>query len=677
MKNKKNTTQFLCKLGCLSLVGLMMHFSSFAQKKKMNVIFVLADDLGWMDTGACGSQYYETPNIDAFAKRGMLFTNAYAVNPLCSPSRAAVLTGRYPVRYDFTTASGHDKANPEMVSGIRAKGAAWQKVRTPEIRNYMPLEEQTVAEVLKEEGYSTVHIGKWHLGSEAYFPEKQGFDQNIGGYALGWPRSYFSPYKNEKITDGPKDEYITDRITTEAIDYIKKHKETPFFMNLWHFAVHGPFEAKQELVAKYEKKVDPRGRQGFPVMGAMIESFDENFGRLITTLEEEGLMENTAIVFTSDNGGVEYMQYNGITPTDNYPLREGKANVHEGGIRVPCIVYWPGKTKPGTVSDQVISGVDFFPTFTDLLAVKKSSVANEIDGASLREVFESDKPLDREGVYVDFPHYTIGPVNYPSTVLLNEEWKFIRVYGEGPDASDFSELYQIKQDIKEEFNVAAYHPEVVAKLNAQVKKHVEKMGHHMPQKNQAYKPSAENPMGKTIKPIKADKIVVKPGITSANKTVQKTKKVTRKTASPVSSSPTDFGPYTSDCVLEFDINPTSFFSGLFIRSAVGQKEYYARFKFANNGAIQLFDGAHKKEGSLASNFKYALNTRYNFRVALSFYKDKANTITVEARKSGTKDWLVLFDELEQTFDYKKVKVGALDVKFQDKLNLSNFSSYAK
>ena len=217
----------------------------------MNIIFILADDLGWMDTGVYGSEYYETPNIDNLAKMGMRFTNAYSVNPLCTPSRAAILTGRYPSRYDLTSASGHLPANPDMVSGLKEKDRPWQKVVTPNIRTYMPLEEQTIAQVLKNEGYATIHLGKWHLGSKEYEPEKHGFDYNIAGYTNGWPNSYFSPYLNGKISDGPEGENLTDRLTSEAIGFIENNKEKPFYMSLWYFAVHNPLQAKKELVEKY------------------------------------------------------------------------------------------------------------------------------------------------------------------------------------------------------------------------------------------------------------------------------------------------------------------------------------------------------------------------------------------------------------------------------------------
>lgn len=504
--NQIRNTFFQSKLiiGLLLISFLLCH-SVKAQSEKMNIIFILVDDLGWMDTGVYGSEYYETPNIDNLAKMGMRFTNAYAANPFCSPSRAAILTGRYPSRYDFTSANGHRQANPDMVSGLDDKGAApWQKVVTPMMRNYMPLEEQTLAEVLKREGYTTIHLGKWHLGSKEYLPENQGFDHNIGGYTNGWPNSYFSPYRNYKITDGPEGEHLTDRLTTEAINFIKKNKNKPFYMNLWYFSVHNPLQAKKELVEKYEQKIDPRGRQGFPVMGAMIETLDQNIGRLMTALEQQKLMDNTILVFTSDNGGVEYESYNGKTPTDNYPLRDGKGNVHEGGIRVPCIIRWPGQTQAGGVSNQVVSGIDFFPTLLDMIGADQSAVKNDIDGLSLTQVLKSDKQLQRKGVYIDFPHYTIYPANYPSTVLVNDQWKFIRVYGHAPYGGNFNELYKIDEDIEENFNVAAYYPEVIKELDAQVSKHIKEVGHHEPIKNPSYNPKADKLFGKKRQNMRAN-----------------------------------------------------------------------------------------------------------------------------------------------------------------------------
>jgi arylsulfatase A-like enzyme len=504
MNKIRNTVLQSTRIIGLLLISFFFCNSIKAQSEKMNIIFILVDDLGWMDTGVYGSEYYETPNIDNLAKMGMRFTNAYSANPFCSPSRAAILTGRYPSRYDFTTAAGHLKANNNMVSGLGEKSEPWQKVLTPRIRTYMPLEEQTIAEVIKEEGYTTIHLGKWHLGSKDYLPEKQGFDYNIGGYTNGWPNSYFSPYLNEKITDGVDGEHLTDRLTNEAINFIKNHKNKPFYMNLWYFSVHNPLQAKMELVEKYKQKIDPRGRQGFPVMGAMIETLDQNIGRLMTALEKMKMMDNTILVFTSDNGGVEYESYNGKTPTDNHPLRDGKGNVHEGGIRVPCIVRWPGQTQAGSVSNQVISGIDFFPTLLDMVGVDKSAVKNNIDGLSLAQVLKSDKQLQRKGVYIDFPHYAVYPASYPSTVLINDQWKLIRFYGEAPHGGDFYELYKINEDIEENFNVAAYYPGVVKDLDAQLSKHIKEVGHHEPIRNPSYDPKAVNLIGKKRQNLRAN-----------------------------------------------------------------------------------------------------------------------------------------------------------------------------
>lgn len=504
MKQIENTLSQTVRIVGLSLLLLLLNNSVKAQNEKMNIIFILVDDLGWMDTGVYGSKYYETPNIDHFAKTGMLFTNAYSANPFCSPSRAAILTGRYPSRFDFTTAAGHLKANTNMVSGLVEKSEPWKKVLTPVIRTYMPLEEQSLAEVLKEEGYTTIHIGKWHLGSKDYSPEKQGFDYNIGGYTKGWPMSYFSPYRNEKITDGPEGEHLTDRLTTDAINFIEENKNMPFYMNLWYFSVHNPLQAKKELIEKYKRKIDPRGRQGFAVMGAMIETLDQNIGRLMTAIEQKGLTDNTIIVFTSDNGGVEYESYNGKTPTDNYPLRGGKGNVHEGGIRVPCIVRWPGQTKAGSVSNQAISGMDFFPTLVDMVGVDQSAVKNNIDGLSLTQVLKSDEQLQREGIYIDYPHYAIYPSTYPSTVLVNDQWKFIRVYGQAPYGGNFYELYKIDEDVEENFNVAAYYPQMVKKLDAHVSQHIKEVGHYEPIKNPSYNSKADKLIGKKRQNLRAN-----------------------------------------------------------------------------------------------------------------------------------------------------------------------------
>jgi arylsulfatase A-like enzyme len=464
-----------------------------ADGEKQNVIIFLVDDMGWMDCGVYGSQYYETPNIDRFAEMGMRFTQAYAANPFCSPTRAAIMTGRYPSRFELTSASAHLPANPDADLTPPEKTEPWRKMSPPFIRHFMPLEEITLAEVLKKEGYSTCHIGKWHLGEEPYYPEKQGFEYNVGGWHLGWPPSYFSPYKNPYIEDGPEGEYLTDRLTDEALQFIASHRDEPFYMNLWHYAVHTPFHAEKFRVDKYTDKIDPRGRQGNAVMAGMIESMDQSLGKLLDGLEAMDLLDRTTIIFTSDNGGLTHVATNGMPATNNYPLRQGKGNIHEGGIRVPCIIRWPGNTRAGSVSDEVICSIDFFPTILDMLKIDYSSEENPIDGKSLTPVLSGKSSLERDGIFIDFPHYTISFENIPSHAIINQDWKLIRVYGEGPDRQNFYELYDLKKDIKEEINLAAFYPEVVKELDGQIEKHLEEAGCFRPVKNEAYDPDVTNP----------------------------------------------------------------------------------------------------------------------------------------------------------------------------------------
>jgi arylsulfatase A-like enzyme len=462
-----------------------------------NIIFFLVDDMGWMDCTVNGSQYYETPNIERLAKRGIVFTNAYAANPLCSPTRASIMTGKYPHRFHLTTPAGHLPPNPD-VPLMKENGAAWNKVVCPDSRTFMPLEEFTIAEALKTEGYTTAHMGKWHLGHEAYWPEHQGFDLNIAGGNYPGPPSYFSPYKNVKLPDGPEKEYITDRLTNEALKYIDSHKDTTFYLNLWHFAVHAPYQGQMELMNKYKQKKDQRGKQDNAIMGAMIESMDKSLGRLIDKLAELKMDENTIIIFFSDNGGNMYDLINGKTATNNFPLKMGKGNIHEGGIRVPCIISWPGTIKSNQVSEQLISSIDFYPTLLDIAGLKPRE--NQIlDGVTLYPILLKGKTLKKRELYCHFPHYIPATDNYPSTSVRSGDWKLIRVYGEGPGQTSAYELYNLKSDIGENNNLAASNPELVAKLDKLIENHVNKTQGIFPIVNPKYKPGTESPMGK--KPV--------------------------------------------------------------------------------------------------------------------------------------------------------------------------------
>ena len=482
----------------LALLGLGLQGTKAHTAAKFvnrpNIIFFLVDDMGWIDCTVNGSQYYETPNIERLAKRGITFSNAYAANPLCSPTRSSIMTGKYPHRFHLTTPGGHLPPNPD-VHLMKESAAAWNKVICPGSRTFMPLEEYTIAEALKTAGYTTAHMGKWHCGQEAYWPEHQGFDINIAGGNYPGPPSYFSPYKNVKLTDGPDKEYITDRLTEEALKYLDSHKDTTFYLNLWHFAVHAPFQGQRGLMKKYELKKDPRGKQDNAIMGAMVESMDKSLGRILDKLDQLKLAENTLIIFFSDNGGNMYDLIEGKTATNNFPLKMGKGNIHEGGVRVPCIISWPGKIKPNIKTDEVICSIDFYPTLLDIAGLKPQK-DQIIDGVSLSSLLLSGKSLKKREIYCHFPHYVPATDNYPSTSVRSGDWKLIRVYGEGANQTSAYELYNLKADIGETNNLADSNPKLVAKLDKLIEKHVNDTQGIFPVINPKYKAGSESPMGK-------------------------------------------------------------------------------------------------------------------------------------------------------------------------------------
>ena len=462
--------------------------------KTPNIIFFLVDDMGWMDSEVYGSKYYDTPNITRLAKMGKRFTKAYAANPLCSPTRASILSGKDPARFFLTKPAGHMKPNPDADLSPK-KGAPWMKMACPGNRTFMPLEEFTIAEALKTNGYTTVHIGKWHLGHEAYWPKKQGFDINIGGGNHPGPPSFFSPYKISTLPDQKDKEYITDRITDEALTFLDNHTEKPFFLHFSQFAVHAPFQAPLNLIDKYAAKTDPRGQQKNPIMGGMIEKMDESLGRMLDKLEELKLMENTIIVFFSDNGGNMYNVVNGEYPTNNFPLKYGKGNIHEGGIRVPCIVVWNGEIKPNSVSNEMVQSIDFYPTFLDVTNTKPNT--NQLlDGVSLTKLLKENKPLEREAIYSHVPHYFSKTHNVPSTAVWYKNYKLIKEYGEGENRSDVYKLYNLETDIHEANDVSAQKPKLVSKLSKMIEDYVADVGGLLPIKNPNYDPNVETKLGK-------------------------------------------------------------------------------------------------------------------------------------------------------------------------------------
>lgn len=455
------------------LIVLTVRLPVQAQERPLNFVVVNVDDLGWTDLSAQGSLYYETPHIDGLAAEGMRFTDGYAAAAICSPSRAALLTGRYPARIGITDwirarfQGGEipaDRRNPTAYVG-----EADQALRTPPNPLWMEHEEVTLAEVLQEAGYTTAHIGKWHLGADAWYPETQGFDYNLGGSDYGQPPSYFDPYFKEgqgripTLAPRREDEYLTDREADEAVRFIRQHAEGPFFLYYAPYAVHTPIQAKDSLIARYEGK--PKTQQDDPVYAAMVHSVDEAVGRILGALEEAGLADETVVLFTSDNGGLE-------GPTDNDPLRSGKGYPYEGGLRVPFIVRWPGVVPPATVSYEPVMGIDVLPTILEAAGLPLPA-GRVIDGISLVAHLRSGgrAALGREALYWHFPHYRQGHRIPPYSIVRRGDWKLIKWH----EGSRY-ELYHLEADLGETTDLTEENPEQVAELDAALSAWLDRAG---------------------------------------------------------------------------------------------------------------------------------------------------------------------------------------------------------
>ena len=449
--------------------------------KKPNIVFILVDDLGWIDTGCYGSKYYETPNIDKLAAEGIRFTNAYAACAVCSPTRAAVMTGRYPARLGVTDwirsrfqggKIPENKKNPtEYVGGIN------KKLLCPPNALWMELKEITIAEALKPAGYTSCHIGKWHLGADDWYPDRQGFDFNVGGCDFGQPPNYFDPYFRkgqgaiptlEPRQDG---EYLTDREADEAVKFIQNHKDNSFFLYMAHYTVHTPIQAKKDLIEKYKAK--PPTNQKNPTYAAMVESLDDAVGRICATLDDLDLAENTIIFFTSDNGGL-------LGPTNNAPLRSGKGFPYEGGIREPLIVRWPKVIKPGTLSNEPVTSVDYFPTICQAAGVPLPN-DRDIDGVSLLDHLKSNGTLElnRHALYWHFPHYRGNVVPY--SIIREGSWKLIKRY----EGKSF-ELFNLKSDLSEENDLSEIYPTKTRQLDAKLRRWLRLTGAKLPKPNPDY-----------------------------------------------------------------------------------------------------------------------------------------------------------------------------------------------
>jgi arylsulfatase A-like enzyme len=496
-----------------SLVLSILFISSTAlAADKPNVMLFLVDDMGWMDSTAYGSQYYDTPNMERFAKRAMRFTDAYAT-PLCSPTRASILSGKYSARHGITTASGHLPPHPQDFTFLPDSAPPGQRMLMPVSKNYLEPAEYTLAEALHDAGYRTAHIGKWHLGlTEPHWPEQQGFDVAIHGKPDPGPQSYFSPYRyraSQTFKDGPEGEYLTDRFTEEACKFIEANRDKPFLLNLWHAGVHGPWGHKEVLTKAYANRKDPRGQQGNPIMASMLKSIDESLGRVLDKLDELKLTDNTIVIFYSDNGGnvhsntpddekrtqargpvaaerlKDWRKWAGDQPpTNNHPLRDGKGTLYEGGIRVPLMIAWPGVAKPGTTSDAVVAGVDIYPTILDAVNVKPNP-EQKMDGISIVPALKHSGPLNREAVFNYFPH---GGAKAGVTVRAGD-WKLIRWFDPGPKAEQH-ELYNLRDDLGESNNLASREPEKMKELDAKIDRFLKDTGALIPKPNPKYDATA-------------------------------------------------------------------------------------------------------------------------------------------------------------------------------------------
>lgn len=447
-----------------------------------NLILINVDDLGWKDLGCYGSDVYETPNIDKLARNGLKFTNAYSACAVCSPTRAAIMTGRYPARLGVTDwirarfqggKIPKDKKNPSGWVGSKNK-----KVLCPQNALWMELEEVTIAEKLKEDGYATCHIGKWHLGADDWYPEKQGFDENYGGCDYGQPPSYFDPFKNKRL-DGiyglpgkKQGQYLTDRECDEAVMFIKKNRQKKFFLNFANYAVHTPIQAKPSLLDKYKTKIQSLDtKQKNAAYATMVESVDQAVGRIITILKEEGIFDRTLIIFTSDNGGL-------LGVTNNAPLRSGKGFPYEGGIRVPLIIFWPDFINGGKVIDTPVSSIDFFPTLCSAAGIKNST-DEVVDGLNLLPLIKGENNIKRQSLFWHFPHYR-GKIN-PYSIIRNGDWKLIKRY----DGKPF-ELFNLKNDLSEKNDLSQDMPEKVKELNEEIMIWLLKTNAKVPRANPDY-----------------------------------------------------------------------------------------------------------------------------------------------------------------------------------------------
>lgn len=469
--------------------------SSVAVQRSPNIVFILTDDLGQRDLGCYGSTFYETPYVDSLARDGARFTDAYAACPVCSPTRASIMSGQWPQRSgvtDYIGAAQPDKWNRNTV------------LRPASYTDRLDLSLPTLAKSLKEAGYATFFAGKWHLGPEGWWPEDQGFDINRGGHDRGGPyggKQYFSPYGNPRLSDGPDGEHLPDRLATETAQFMEAHRDRPFFAFLSFYSVHTPLMAREDLQLKYERKreqqglEDAWGREGerdvrlvqnHAVYAGMVEAMDLAVGKVLNKLDELALRDNTLVIFTSDNGGLSTSEG---WPTSNLPLRGGKGWLYEGGIREPLLVRWPSQVASGQTVSTPVSSPDFFPTLLEVARCTPPATA-VLDGVSLLSVLRGEVPTDRP-LFWHYPHYG-NQGGAPGAAVRCGEWKLIEWYED-----DRVELFNLAQDASEQHNLADEQPDRVEALRQRLHAWQRAVGAQFATPNAVYDPA--QPSGRAAK----------------------------------------------------------------------------------------------------------------------------------------------------------------------------------
>lgn len=476
-----------------AILVLLCGLSSAPAASQPNLVFILADDLGWSDTTLYGTtKFYQTPNLERLAARGMTFTRAYSASPLCSPTRSAILTGLSPARTGITTPNCH--LPTEILSASPGKAAPPSKKSiAPVAPTRLKTDYRTLAEILREAGYATGHFGKWHLGPEPYSALEHGFDVDVPHHPGPGPAgSFVAPWKFASFKPKAPGEHLEDRMAAEAVAWMEQHHERPFFLNYWMFSVHAPFDAKKDLIEKHRGRIDPNDAQRSPTYAAMIESMDDAVGTLLDALDRLGIAEKTVVIFTSDNGGNLYNEIDGTTPTSNRPLRGGKATMFEGGVRVPGVIVWPGLTAPGSRSDTPVQSEDYLPTLLEGLRLPAEEGAVR-DGVSVLPALKGEAMAERP-LFRYFPHDPGVPDWLPPSVSVSRgDWKLIRIFHGGENGAHRHLLYDLAKDPGETTNLAPQHPGIVSDLDGLIEEFLAGTKAVVPIPNPAFDPAQYRP----------------------------------------------------------------------------------------------------------------------------------------------------------------------------------------